>query len=149
MKSSRHWLYLTLASGLLVIGATLILTGNPAEWFSQETASQQGNDQEFHIVTGEFKTTADDGQEHDVYRFSPGHLTVNKGDQVTLHIHGVNGHAHDFEIEAFGVNGTVERGDTATVSFHADQAGTFELVCTNHDTLENGGPMIGYLTVME
>ena len=152
MSSRLHWLYLSIAFGLLVIGATVLLAGNPLEWFSEQTVSQQteqANDKTFHIVTGEFQTTTDDGKELEVYRFSPGHITVNKGDDVTLYIHGVNGRTHNFQIKEFGVSGNVERGQTATVSFKADQTGTFELVCTDHATPETGGPMIAYLTVQD
>lgn len=152
VKSTRQWLFLSFACGILLIVATFILAGNPLDWFSQQTAtpeSSQVNEKTFHIVTGEFKTTTDDGKELEVYRFSPGHLTVNKGDQVTLNIHGVNGHEHHFQLKEFGVSGTVERGKTTTVTFNADQAGTFELLCTNHATHEQGGPMVAYLTVLE
>lgn len=152
MKSTRHWLYLSFACGLLVIAATFIFAGNPFDWFSQQTStsqSSQANEKTFHLMTGEFKTKTDDGKEVDVYRFSPGHITVNKGDQVTLNIHGVNGHEHHFQLEAFGVSGTVERGKTAAVTFNADQAGTFELVCTNHAVQDVGGPMVAYITVLD
>lgn len=152
MRSTRHWLYLTIACGILVIGSTFILAGNPLKWFSQQTStpgSAQASDKTFHLVTGEFSTTTDDGKELEVYRFSPGHLTVHKGDHVTLHIHGVNGHEHHFEMKEFGVKDSVERGQTTTVTFTADQTGTFELVCTNHLTPEQGGPMVAYMTVLE
>ncbi|WP_054949889.1 cupredoxin domain-containing protein [Numidum massiliense] len=153
MKStSRQWLILSLVTGLLVIGATVIVAGNALNWTSAKTTSQNDPSQvtkTFHIVTGEFKTKTADGQERDVYRFSPGHLTVLKGDRVTLNIHGINGHAHHFKIKEFGVSGTVKRGEVATVTFDADQAGTFELVCTNHRAAEDGGPMIAYITVLD
>lgn len=151
MKTSRHWLFLSLACGLIVIGATVLLAGSPKEWFSQQTATEQMKEtsKTFDLVTGEFKTTTEDGKELEVYRFSPGYMTVNKGDNVTLNIHGVNGHEHHFEIKEFNVSGTVGKGETTTVNFNADQAGTFELICTNHATFEHGGPMVAYLTVLE
>lgn len=152
VKSTRHWLYLSLICGLLVITATFIFVVNPLDWVSQQASTSQSSqttDKTFHIVTGEFKTTTDDGQELEVYRFSPGHLTVNKGDQVTLNIHGVNGHEHQFQLDAFGVSGTVEQGKTTSVTFNADKPGTFELVCDNHATHEQGGPMVAYITVLE
>lgn len=145
-------MYLSLTGGLLVIAAIFIFFVNPLDWFSQQAStseSSQATDKTFHIVTGEFKTTTDDGKELEVYRFSPGHLTVHKGDQVTLNIHGVNGHEHHFQLEAFGVSGSVERGKTTSVTFNADKTGTFELLCHNHATHEEGGPMVAYITVLE
>lgn len=148
MKSTRHWLFLSVVSGLLVVGASFILTVNPFDGLSRETVSDT-NTQTFHIVTGEYKTTTKDGQELEAYHFSPGHITVRKGDEVTFNIHGINGESHHFQMEEFGISGTVEKGKTTTVTFVADQVGTFELMCTNHATREHDGPMVAYVTVLE
>lgn len=152
MKRS-HMLYLTLAVALLFVGAMFIFADQPVGWPSKQTAGgatkSASEAKTFHIVTGEFKTTTPEGKEIEAYRFSPGHLVVNKGDRVTLHIHGVNGSVHNFQLKDFGIKGSVKKGETATVTFTPDRTGTFELTCLNHANVEQGGPMIGYITVLE
>lgn len=153
MKASRHWFYLSIACGCILVGATLILLLNPTPGSSTMTSGMTDESDQpekvFHIVTGEFKTTNSSGEDMDIYIFNPAHLSVNQGDSVTLMIHGVNGAEHHFRIEAFGVSGTVKRGETTKVTFTADQAGTFELLCDTHSNKGDFAPMVGYITVLE
>lgn len=102
----------------------------------------------FQLVTGEFQTKTDDGKELEVYRWDPGSLVIRKGTQVELHITGVNGASHAFVIQELGIRGTVHKGKTTIVRFKADKRGTFAIECLDHTSLANGGPMVGYISVV-
>lgn len=101
----------------------------------------------FELVTGEFQSTTDDGKELEVYRWDPGTVIVNQGDNVELHITGINGKSHPFVIEELGIKSEVTKGKTTIVRFTAKEKGTFKVVCLTHTTLEHGGPMVGYIVV--
>jgi heme/copper-type cytochrome/quinol oxidase subunit 2 len=106
--------------------------------------------QEFWIVTNEIKTKVqENGKEKEIeaYRWDPGILVVDKGKPVTLHIYGLKGKAHPFEIAGLGVKANVEKGKVTTVTFTPKQAGTFKIICLEHSAIEKNGPMIGYLRV--
>ena len=80
------------------------------------------------------------------YRWDPGTIVVEKGDQVVLHFYGVQGMFHPFEI-GLGVKGEVKKGMVTTVSFTPEEEGTYEIVCSAHADMEHQGPMFGYLIV--
>lgn len=61
--------------------------------------------------------------------FQPNTITVNKGDTVTINFK-VNNGFHDFVIDAFNVKaGPIMAGKTASVTFTANKAGTYEFYC--------------------
>ncbi|UHA74749.1 cupredoxin domain-containing protein [Paenibacillus sp. 481] len=99
-----------------------------------------------HMVTGEFKTKTDSGQELEVYRFDPGTVYANEGERVELRILGVNGHKHEFEIEGLNVRGTIEKNKETVVTFRAEE-GIYRIICLNHADARHGGPMIGYIVI--
>jgi plastocyanin len=77
------------------------------------------------------------------YRWEPSQIIVNQGDEVTLEVVGINGAEHPSTIEGYDVNFTVKRGAVSTVSFKADQAGVFKIVCSKHQK-----SMVGELIVL-
>jgi plastocyanin len=103
---------------------------------------------DIHIFTVEFKTKQD-GKEKEVYRWDPETVILHKGETVRLHFHGFQGKEHVFSILGLGVQTTVRKGETVTVTVKPHKAGTFKLVCHTHETVEKHGPMIGYVTVLE
>lgn len=136
--------------GGVVAVALVTLTLAPA-WAEERT---------FLVVTGEWSWKAKPGEapvvdrdrgsvkEIERYVFDPGFLVVNKGDRVTLKIHGLKGDKHIAEIPAFGVKETqILRGEEKTISFVADKTGVFEIKCTNHIDAKKEGAMVGYLYV--
>jgi plastocyanin len=77
------------------------------------------------------------------YAWSPSVVVVQQGDRVTLKIFGVNGDTHPSMIEGYNIAFTVTRGRLTEVSFVADKAGVFRIICTTH--LPH---MVGYLIVL-
>lgn len=81
--------------------------------------------------------------------FNPEHITVNRGDEVVLHITNIElaqDATHGFAIDKHNVNLSLEPGETQTVRFVADQTGVFPFYCTEFCSalhLE----MAGYLLV--
>lgn len=79
------------------------------------------------------KTPDKDGKwEVEIYRWDPATIVVNKGDDVTLKILGINGKEHSTTIEGYGQQFTVKRGELTEVTFKADKAGTFKIKCQTH-----------------
>ncbi|MBO8170490.1 MAG: cupredoxin domain-containing protein [Bacillaceae bacterium] len=104
---------------------------------------------EFWIVAGEFKSELEKGKEIEAYRWDPANIIVHKGDRVTLKFRGINGASHPFVIKGLNVNGEVKKGEVTSVTFVAEKPGTYPLICLAHPTVEQNGPMIGYVHVLE
>lgn len=66
------------------------------------------------------------------YRWDPGTLVVNQGDKVTLEIVGINGDEHPFTIEGYWISDVVRRGQITRVTFTAEKAGIFKIICRKH-----------------
>src|SRR3989338_7156719 len=78
------------------------------------------------------------------FSFSPSTMSVNKGDTVKITVKNVNG-THDFKIDEFNVSTrTLNTGETQTITFVADKAGTFEYYCSvcNHRAMGMVGTLI-------
>lgn len=136
---------------LLFLLGILILAAAYALYARQEKiASVTGTALEtrtIHMVTGEFKATMPDGKQLEAYRWDPGTVIVRKGEKVKLSIRGVNGASHPFMIEGLGLKGEVKQAEETIVSFKADKAGIFRIICLAHPDAAHGGPMIGYIVV--
>ena len=79
------------------------------------------------------------------FKFSPSTMTVKKGDKVKI-TYTNGGGTHDFQIEGYNVQTkTIQGGQSDSVEFTADKAGTFEYFCSvgNHRAVG----MKGTLTV--
>lgn len=99
-----------------------------------------------HMVTAEFKSKLDNGQEIEVYQFVPGTVHAKAGERVELRIRGVNGEKHDFVIEGTDLKGSIEKNKETVITFTAKE-GIHRLVCLTHPDMKHGGPMIGYIIV--
>jgi plastocyanin len=75
-------------------------------------------------ATGKWETST--------YRWEPGTIMVNKGEEVELWIWGVNGATHPSHIEEYVPQFTVTRGNLTVLSFTADKVGTFRIHCSAH-----------------
>lgn len=114
---------------------------------SDTPASAAASTAEYHIAVIEFEGKTKQGQEYEIYRFDPGTIYVQHGQQVTLNFHGVHGAQHPFIIEGYNIQDTVKKGETTSVQFTADRKGTFRIICIAHDEHTSHVPMIGYLVV--
>jgi len=72
------------------------------------------------------------------YMWSPGNMSANQGDSISLHFFIVNGNEHEVWVE--GPDGStvvdeteMNRGREYTIEFNADQAGVYRLICNNHE----------------
>jgi hypothetical protein len=70
--------------------------------------------------------------ETSTYRWEPGTVVVNRGDEVELWIWGVNGADHPSYIEGYVADFTVTRGNLTILNFTASQSGTFRIHCNAH-----------------
>lgn len=79
------------------------------------------------------------------FSFTPSTMTVNKGDTVKITVKNLKG-THDLKIDAFNAGTrTLQAGESQTITFVADKAGSFEYYCSigNHRAMG----MKGTLTV--
>jgi cytochrome c oxidase subunit 2 len=64
------------------------------------------------------------------YEFSPGSLSVRKGEQVKLIMTAAD-HDHGFKLDEFDINQQIHKGTTIVVEFTADKAGSFQFRCSS------------------
>jgi cytochrome c oxidase subunit 2 len=66
------------------------------------------------------------------FQFEPATISVAQGDNVRLRLHSAD-RSHAFAIKAFRVKALIPNGgETVTVEFVADQAGTFAFTCSEY-----------------
>ncbi len=90
-----------------------------------------------YTAPGDFDSANPASWQVSTYLFSPSALTAVKGDTITLRLFVVNGNAHMVWLEApdgtrVQEEVTMNRGREYTVSFTADQAGYYTLLCETH-----------------
>ena len=148
-------------AGVLGIGATalaLLLSGCGGESNSDASAALPGGETTVYLTAMEFKGSAEVSKEPfpstglpsgggyvlkdpsgdppkwevEAYAWAPASFTVVEGSVVTLEIVGVNGAKHDVELEGHDQRTTIKRGEVATLTFTAGDAGMYRLVCHTH-----------------
>jgi len=72
------------------------------------------------------------------YRWMPSQIVVNQGDEVTLEYIGINGAEHPSVIEGYDKSFNVKRGQVTTLTFKADKAGLFRILCGAHHPSMHG-----------
>lgn len=66
------------------------------------------------------------------FRFEPATISVAQGDNVRLRLHSAD-RTHGLAIKAFRVKALIPKtGEVVTVEFVADQAGTFDITCSEY-----------------
>jgi heme/copper-type cytochrome/quinol oxidase subunit 2 len=63
------------------------------------------------------------------YEFSPGVISVNQGDQVTIKLISTDV-VHGLYLDGYDLEVTADPGQNATLSFIADKSGTFRFRCS-------------------
>jgi len=105
-----------------------------------------GGSMQTSVVTtpsGPVKSFAVSGTE---FAFSPNTLTVNKGDTVKVSFTNNGNYPHNFMITELNVQGkTISPGQSDTVTFTANKAGTFQYFCSVPGHKDKG--MVGTITV--
>ncbi|KKT14735.1 MAG: Plastocyanin [Parcubacteria group bacterium GW2011_GWF2_44_8b] len=127
---------------VVLVGGGLLLFKNrgvaPTDMDINSNMPVPGNEVEETEVMKEFNVDAVP------FSFSPSTMSVNKGDTVKITVKNVNG-THDFKIDEFNVSTrTLNTGETQTITFVADKAGTFEYYCSvgNHRAMGMVGTLI-------
>ncbi len=64
------------------------------------------------------------------YEYTPSSIHVKKGEHVKLLIKAFD-HDHGFKLPAFDVQQELKEGETTTIEFTADKAGTFRFACSH------------------
>ncbi len=120
------------------------------------TNSRTGNAHEGVTLAGQERVERE-GNKVKVYmtavrsHLNPEHITVNKGDEVTIYITNLEraqDETHAFGLSGLNVHASAEPGKTASVTFTADQEGIYPYYCTEFCSalhLE----MMGYLKVKD
>ena len=81
------------------------------------------------------------------FQFEPATITVAQGDTVRLRVHSAD-RTHGLAIKPFRVNALIPKtGEAVTVEFVADQAGAFDITCSEHCGSGHAG-MKGRLVVV-
>lgn len=132
-----------------ILAVVVVLAGAYFGWQQTRpaTATVAEGTRILELVTGEFRTTTEDGKELETYVFNPSTVYAKKGEQVELRITGFNGKSHPFVIEGLGIEGEVRKGKTTVVRFTAKEAGVYPIECQTHGDPTSGGPMVGYLVI--
>ncbi|MFV0480412.1 MAG: Sec-dependent nitrous-oxide reductase [Campylobacteraceae bacterium] len=129
---------------------------NPVKTYEMGTDPRIGKKHEGMTLAGQERVERD-GNKVKVYmtavrsHLNPEHITVNKGDEVTIYITNLEraqDETHGFGISGLNVHASIEPGKTASVKFTADQEGVFPYYCTEFCSalhLE----MMGYLYVKD
>ncbi len=132
---------------MLIVTVVCFMMGIQFLNVEEVTAAKKDEKLVIHIITTEFETETDDGKEIEVYRWDPGTVFVPKGQEVTLSFFGVKGKEHPFYIEGTDVKGNVKKGEETMINVRFDKTGIYRIVCTAHETIDQNGPMIGYIVV--
>ncbi|UOE92010.1 cupredoxin domain-containing protein [Alkalihalobacillus sp. LMS39] len=138
---NKNWVLLGLVT-LAALSSLFFLKTEP-----MQTVANPTKEYVINMVTGEFKTTTEDGREIESYRWDPGTITIPKDEKVKLSIFGVNGKEHPFIIEGTDIQGTVKKGEETVIDLHFTEAGVYRLICVTHASTDDNGPMIAYIHV--
>lgn len=115
-RVSRRGLSLLLAAGLTVAGLLTLISASLAQ---EQTAARE--------ITMTAKK----------YEFSPSEIRVQRGENVKLSITALD-RKHGFKIEALDIDRELPKGETVTIEFLADRAGTFPIACSKFCGLGHG-----------
>lgn len=143
-----QWILIYVVIGAIVYGLIYYFVlakrggysqNNPYQY--QPTAAQQGSEQltsasQVTPPTTSGKTVSVEGNE---FAFTPSALTLKKGEAVTLTFKNTGAYPHNFTISDLGVQTkTVQPGESDTITFTPDKAGTFKSICSVDSHADKG-----------
>lgn len=154
---------LLVATLVVVIGLILASCAGSTTQSAVEEENHTDATQNLSIRLGEGKIIQEVGEEDAItgefHRWEPAVLVVHQGDTVVLTVENPRSKYHSFVLPEFGVvTPKLEpRGGTATVTFIADKAGTFQYACGVPFSREGDATdcnldhqrQVGYLIVLE
>lgn len=144
--SRKQWrIGLALIVGICIIALYWRMESNKLE--NEEAIAAPVQTRVLHMITGEFKANLESGKELEVYTFHPSTVHANAGEQIELHIRGINGKQHNISIEGLNVQDTVMQDKESVLTFKVAKEGIYRIICHTHNDMNHGGPMIGYLVV--
>lgn len=76
------------------------------------------------------------------YQWQPGFVIARQGEQVTLEIVGINGAEHISSLPPYVEKFTVKRGQITRVTFTAQRAGIFPIICVTHQPSMTGSLVV-------
>ncbi len=140
-----YWLFAGRAESPteVVTGGDELITGTDVEEGSDELLEQEANEQapqagDERTVTFDVKGTN--------FAFDVTEMTVNQGDTVVVSFESVEGF-HDWVLDEFdAATEQVRPGNPTSVTFVANEAGTYEYYCSVGNHRAQG--MVGTLTVV-
>ena len=103
--------------------------------------SGQGSE-EIRIVGKRVDVNMEDPGKSGEYVYDPAEFTFERGEQVTF-VMTSEGEFHTFTVPDLEIDVHVDAWKTKALTYTFDEPGTFELVCTPHETLG----MTGVITV--
>jgi nitrous-oxide reductase len=118
---------------------------NPNAVYSQDQTRIERRGNEVHVYGIAMRSKF----VFDVNSKRPDVIEVNEGDKVVIHLTNIDFDediTHGFAINKYDLNMEVQPGQTNTITFMADQAGTFPLYCSNFCSALHQ-EMSGYLLV--
>lgn len=101
---------------VFALAVVTIMAAAAAAQDSHQAAAPSGNVVEIKITAKRFQ-------------YDPNVITVKKGQKVRLLITALD-HNHGFQLPAYDINQEIYKGQTATIEFTADKAGTFPFKCS-------------------
>jgi cytochrome c oxidase subunit 2 len=123
--------------GVLIILIAAIPTYGAVYWYDTQRYPIIGGSDD----TKEFYVTAI------MWEFYPQNITVQKGDNVVIHLTSVDVH-HGFYIEAWNKTADLFPNQTVMIEFTADKVGDFQYYCTVYCGIGHWD-MKGYIRVQE
>jgi plastocyanin len=90
----------------------------------------------------QFEVTLADPGGSGTYSFDPTDMTFDVGETVTLALNAES-EFHTFTVDGLGIDESVGGGESTSLTFTFDTAGTFDLICVPHEALG----MVGTITV--
>jgi nitrosocyanin len=123
------------------------MTQVPSQVTQQPTSSEPGKMSEPNQESEKSKPTTEVKNfqmEMGSFYFKPNTLQVKKGDKVKISFTNAGG-IHDFAIDELSVKANrIQTGETTSVEFTADKAGTYEFYCSvgNHRQMGMKGTLV-------
>lgn len=121
------------------------MTAEGDEFFEEDATESYGTEEGATLDAGTVKEFTVEGTE---FAFDLKTITVNKGDTVKINFTNGGKYTHDWVVDEFGARTKViNGGESDSVTFVADQVGSFEYYCSVMQHRKQG--MVGQLVVEE